>query len=48
MENDFVMDCLLPLTMLLTPFVLGALAVDGYYRIKAKVTGTKCESPIVW
>ena len=48
MENDIVIDCMLPLVLLGGFFFGGMLVIDGFYRLKAKVTGEKYESPIVW
>lgn len=48
MENDFVMDFLLPLTMLGTYFTVGLFLVDRAFRVWAWVKGEKYESPWVW
>ena len=48
MENDIVIDFMLPLVLLGGFFVGGILAIDGFFRLKAKLTGERYESPIVW
>lgn len=48
METDFVMDCLLPLTLLLGALFGPMALIDGAMRLWAKARGQKYESPFVW
>lgn len=46
--DAFVLEFLVPVTMLLGAFVIPAIAYEAGGRIWAKVTGKKFESCIVW
>ncbi len=47
MENELIDLCIM-VTLLGGYFFGTILAVEGFFRLKAKVTGEKYESPIVW
>ena len=47
MENELV-DLFIMGTLCGGYFFGGILAIDGFYRLKAKLKGEKYESPIVW